>query len=62
VHFAISTAYSVVAYFEDYISTEEYIDRRYNFTRPSGFDLTHPRSMNGEELPALSTGSYNVKV
>ena len=62
VHFAISTAYSVVAYFEDYISTEEYIDRRYNFTRPSGFDLTNPRSMNGEELPALTTGSYNVKV
>ena len=62
VHFAISTAYSVVAYFEDYISTEEYIDRRYNFTRTDGFDLTNPVSMDGTPLPALQTGSYNVKV
>ena len=62
VHFAISTAYSVVAYFEDYISTEEYIDRRYNFTKNDGFDLTNPKSMDGRDLPALQTGSYNVKV
>lgn len=62
INIAISTTSSIVAYYSRDIGGMEAIESPYKFTRAEGLDLASPVSESGEELTALTTGIYNVKV
>lgn len=62
IHIDISTTQSVVASYSRDLGSYEAIEFAYSFTRNEGLDLSNPVSPTGEELPALPTGVYQVKV
>jgi hypothetical protein len=61
-HMEISTALSSVAYYSRDIGSSEALETPYYFTRSEGLDLLHPKDEDGNNLSALSTGIYSVKV
>lgn len=61
-HIEISTAYSVVAYYERDISISQTLASEYLFTQNEGLNLAAPKSREGTPLNPLTTGVYNVKV
>ena len=62
IHIDIMTATDLVASYAVDIGTKEETEKAFFFTKDYGLDLTTPTNRNGESLPALTTGIYNVKV
>lgn len=60
-HITLSTANSIVAYYSYPIGTTEATSRPFVFLRSNGLDLSSPMDENGNSLPALTTGVYNVR-
>lgn len=61
IHITLSTASSIVAYYEYDLGITEAIGNAFFFLRSHGLDLLSPKDMEGNALPPLTTGIYTVK-
>lgn len=61
-HVDVMTATDLVASYSVDIGTKEETEKAFFFTKDYGLDLSAPLNKNGDPLPALTTGVYNVKV